>query len=58
MQVNWVLTSNLDDENRPTFLKRIVNPSKTDTNLKYIPSPYRAVNTLRLGYNTLSVNVV
>jgi len=33
---------------------------KAKTNLKYIktPSPYRAVNTLRLGYNNQSVNAV
>ena len=36
------------------------DPLKTKINLKYIqrPSPYRAVNTLRLGYKNQSVNVV
>jgi len=37
-----------------------INPLKTNTNLSSIlrPSPYRAVNTLRLGYRNQSVNVV
>jgi hypothetical protein len=39
---------------------RIETGPKTHTNLNCVqrPSPYRAVNTFRLGYNNQSVDVV
>ena len=43
-----------------TGCQSVLNPLNNITTLNYTsrPSPYRAVNTLRLGYKNQSVNVV
>jgi len=48
----------LNLRNERSLVSLSFNILKTMTNINYIPSPYRAVNTLPLCYKNQSVNLV